>query len=290
MQTFTGIRDVENYVHERLGSKGYAASACNVTAIAVAVSGIKDNKLVITATDDKLWEIVKARTYIDLESLVWNDNPCKTAGGAVKTAYIPDVKRENAAAPHFILRLDDEANEAELIMDSSVIDMLYGVVDQTTGISDTNNLYNTVSTNRTKDFCKWYYFTDWFIFDLVFGREQWQQWLDDKTEEMGGEKRNWTEMEKNLVNLQDVIPFLPDIGTCEFVCNDKLGWIIEIDINDTKIVAKQFHELPFFDICYFSIDSDDFRSQDIPDYLWQKCSGDLAQDFLQYVQEISNSF
>lgn len=100
-------------------------------------------------------------TKIDLNDLNWTKTPANQDLCFGEWASLP---QEDTAEAQFIVDYDiDGAKKARLVVDDSLSAVKTAVPGRWASSTDT---------------------ADWPVLDALFGRENWQQWLADKTEEM----------------------------------------------------------------------------------------------------------
>lgn len=100
-------------------------------------------------------------TTINLNNLDWNIAPAEWGIAYGEMASLP-TEELNHNGPQFIVDFDlDGTRKARLAVDPTIAEMRR---EKGMAFSDDT--------------------ADWPVLDALFGREQWQQWLADKTEEM----------------------------------------------------------------------------------------------------------
>lgn len=100
-------------------------------------------------------------TTITLNNLDWNIAPAEWGIAYGEMASLP-TEESNHNGPQFIVDFDlDGTRKARLAVDPTLAGMTR---EKGMAFSDDT--------------------ADWPVLDALFGREQWQQWLADKTEEM----------------------------------------------------------------------------------------------------------
>lgn len=100
-------------------------------------------------------------TTITLNNLDWNIAPAEWGIAYGEMASLP-TEEPTHNGPQFIVDFDiDGPKKARLAVDPTLAGMTR---EKGMAFSDDTN--------------------DWPVLDALFGREQWQQWLADKTEEM----------------------------------------------------------------------------------------------------------
>lgn len=100
-------------------------------------------------------------TKINLNSLNWNIAPAECGISYGEMASLPTSEPAHNG-PQFIVDFDlDGAKKARLAVDPSLAEM-----HREKGMAFSDDT------------------ADWPVLDALFGRENWQQWLADKTEEM----------------------------------------------------------------------------------------------------------
>ena len=103
----------------------------------------------------------KPMTTINLNDLDWNQAPAEWGIAYGEMASLP-TEESTHNGPQFIVDFDlDGTRKARLAVDPSLAGMC---CEKGMAFSDDTN--------------------DWPVLDALFGREQWQAWLADKTEEM----------------------------------------------------------------------------------------------------------
>ena len=163
MQTFINKNDVKNYVREVLSTREGYPEAYKIDEIARKISRWDHDKqaVVLTVDEGEFWEIVKTETYHDLEALKWEDAP---NGWDIAYGKIAMLVAE-----------EDDRAESRVILDYDIDGTYEARLTVATSLSSVKSRTDWASSARARD---------WPVLDDLFGRKQWQTWLDGKTEEM----------------------------------------------------------------------------------------------------------